>query len=71
MEILSIKDKLIEVTENINSETTMDDIIEQMFFIYKIEKGIQQVKEGNIIHHSEIKKQASEWNNPYSIILTY
>jgi hypothetical protein len=61
MELLSIKDKLIEVTENINSETTIDDIIERMFFIYKIEKGLQQVKEGKVISHSILKNQVLEW----------
>jgi hypothetical protein len=61
MELLSIKDKLIEVTENINSETTLDDIMESIFLIYKIEKEIQQVKEGNVIYHSELKNQVLEW----------
>lgn len=61
MELLSIKEKLIEVTENINSETTIDDVLEKMIFIYKIEKGIKQVEEGNIIAHSEMKNQVLEW----------
>jgi hypothetical protein len=63
MELLSIKDKLIEVTENITSETTLDDIMESMFLIYKIEKGLQQVKEGKIIYHSELKNQVLEWKS--------
>lgn len=61
MELLSIKDKLIEVTENINSETTLDDIMESMFLIYKVEKGLQQVNEGKVIYHSELKNQVLEW----------
>lgn len=61
MELLSIKDKLIEVTENINSETTIDDVMEKMFLIYKIEKGMQQVGEGKVISHSELKNQVFEW----------
>ncbi|MBM2814474.1 MAG: hypothetical protein HW421_1236 [Ignavibacteria bacterium] len=61
MELLSIKDKLIEVTENINSETTFDDIMERMFLIYKIEKGLQQVNAGQSISHSELKNQVLEW----------
>jgi hypothetical protein len=61
MELLSIKDKLIEVTENINSETTIDDIMERMFLIYKIEKGLRQVNDGFVISQSELKNQVMEW----------
>ena len=61
MELLSIKDKLKEVTENIDSETTIDDIMERMFLIYKVEKGIQQVAEGKVISHSELKNHVLEW----------
>ena len=61
MELLTIKDKLIEVTENINSNTTIDDVVEKMLLIYKIEKGLMQIEQGNVIQHSDLKKQVLEW----------
>jgi hypothetical protein len=61
MNLLSIKDKLIDVTQNINSETTFDELIERMFLIYKIEKGILQVNEGKVISHSDLKAQVVGW----------
>jgi len=61
MELLSIKEKLIEVTKSIDSETTIDDVMENIFSLNKVEKGLQQVSDGKVISHFDLKKQVSEW----------
>lgn len=61
MELLSIKDKLMESVEKINSETSFDDFIDTMFMIYKIEKGLEQINNGKIISNQDLKNQVEQW----------
>lgn len=61
MELLSIKEKLMESVEKINAETSFDDFIDNMFMIYKIEKGLEQVNNGKIISNQDLKNQVEQW----------
>jgi hypothetical protein len=61
MELMEIKDKFIKITEEINPETTIDDLIENILFVYKVQIGAKQTEEGNYITHEELKEQIKTW----------
>jgi len=49
------KDRLMEVIQNLPQEFDLDELMEKLIFIDKIEKGLKQVDGGNTISHDELK----------------
>ena len=56
-----IKEKVIEVTKELPNEFDLDDLIEKLIFIDKVEKGLIQLDEGKTIPHDEVKNKVKEW----------
>jgi len=55
------KKKLIEQIESFPDNFTIDELIDRLIFIEKIEKGIEQTKKNEIIAEKEIKKKVNQW----------
>ena len=43
-------------------EFSIDELIEQLIFIEKVEDGIKQSNEGNVISHEDVKSIISKWS---------
>jgi len=56
-----IKEKVLEVTKELPNEFDLDDLIEKLIFIDKVEKGLIQLDEGKTIPHDEVKNKVKEW----------
>jgi predicted transcriptional regulator len=44
-------------------EFDLDELIERLIFIEKVEEGLKAIKEGRTITHAEMKRKISEWHN--------
>lgn len=55
------KNKVLEAIEQFPSEFNLDELIEKLIFIEKVEMGLQQAKEGKTIPHDEVKKRIQTW----------
>ncbi|MEH2245075.1 hypothetical protein [Nostoc sp.] len=40
---------------------TFEEVMERLYFLYKVNQGLQQVDAGNIVPHEEAKKQIKTW----------
>ena len=56
-----IKEKVLEVTKELPNEFDLDDLIEKLIFIDKVEKGLIQLDEGKTLPHDEVKNKVKEW----------
>jgi len=56
-----IKEKVIEVTKELPNEFDLDELIEKLIFIDKVEKGLIQLDEGKTLPHDEVKNKVKEW----------
>ena len=56
-----IKEKVIEVTKELPNEFDLDDLIEKLIFIDKVEKGLIQLDEGKTLPHDVVKNKVKEW----------
>ena len=43
-------------------EFSIDELIEQLIFIEKVEEGIKQSNEGNVVSHEDVKSIISKWS---------
>ena len=51
------KQRAIEALKTLPDEATMEDAIERLCFIAKIEEGLRQSEAGQLVSHDEVKKQ--------------
>ena len=56
------KNKAIDIVNQMPENFQIDDLIEKLIFIEKVEEGLIDIEEGNVVDHSEVIKQVSEWS---------
>ena len=55
------KEKLIEHIEKFPETFSMDELIERLIFIDKLEKRIQQSQNGEAISEDDLKEDLQKW----------
>ena len=61
MQIESTKEKVLKVINELPEEMTIEDAMEQLYLLAKIEKGIEQANGGEKVSHEEAKKRMQKW----------
>jgi predicted transcriptional regulator len=57
------KSKVRKSIENLPDSFTIDELIDQLIFIEKIEEGIQQSEEGKVISNDDVKNMIDKWSS--------
>lgn len=52
-----LKRKIVEAVESLPDDATVDDAIERLYFLGKVERGLEQSEAGELISHEDIKKR--------------
>lgn len=55
------KKKALEAIQEMPENFDLEVLIERLIFIEKVEKGLEQVKEGKVISHEQLKTLAQQW----------
>ena len=50
------RNKVLEAVKELPQEFELDELIERLVFIEKVEKGLKQLDEGGTQTHEEVKK---------------
>ncbi len=50
----TIKGEVIELIKRLPDDIDIDDIMEELYFRLKVDQGLKDIEEGNIIPHSEM-----------------
>jgi len=48
--------------DRLPSKFSIDELIEQLIFIQKVEDGILQSKDGDVVSHGDVKSIISKWS---------
>ena len=51
------RDRMIEAIRDLPADATVDDAIERLVFLAKIEEGLTQLDRGEGIPHDEVKRR--------------
>jgi hypothetical protein len=54
METPQVKTEIVRIIQDLPDDATVEDAMERLYFLAKIERGLQQ-SEGETISHEEIK----------------
>ena len=57
-----LKKQIIEAIENMPNESNTEDLIERIIFIQKIEQGITDVQQNNVVNEDKIDYLIDEWS---------
>lgn len=55
------KQKIISIVENLPEPIVLDDVLEQIVLIEKIETGLAQSQRGEIIPDEELDARLAQW----------
>lgn len=55
------KKKVLEAIQELPESFDLEILIERLIFIEKVEKGLDQVKDGKVISHEQLKSLARQW----------
>ena len=56
------KDKLNRTINNLPESFTIDELIDQLIFIEKVEEGYKQSEEGKVISNEDVKLMIDKWS---------
>jgi predicted transcriptional regulator len=57
METPQVKQDIVRVVQDLPEDATVEDAMERLYFLAKIERGLEQSEAGNTISHAEIKSR--------------
>lgn len=56
------KVKVKKSIENLPESFTIDELIDQLIFIEKVEEGIQQSEQGKVVSNEDVRKMIDKWS---------
>jgi predicted transcriptional regulator len=58
---MTAKQKVMKMARELPANASIEDAMEKLLFLAKIEKGLQQADSGLSISHSKVKEKMSKW----------
>jgi predicted transcriptional regulator len=55
------KAEALELIKKLPDDVTTGTIMEELFFKQQVEKGLQDVTEGRVLTHEEMKERITRW----------
>ena len=52
-----LKQKIVETVEHLPEDATVEDAMERLYFLDKIERGLKQAEAGEGLSHEDVKKR--------------
>lgn len=56
------KEILKKTIENLPSQFSIDELIERLIFIEKVEEGISQADAGEVVSNEDVKEMMAKWS---------
>ena len=51
----SVKDRILETLAQLPPSATVEDAMERLYFLAKVERGTEDLEAGRVVSHEEIK----------------
>jgi len=51
------KHRILKAVEELPDDVTLDEVIEKLCFLAKVERGLKQANEGKTVPHGEVKER--------------
>jgi predicted transcriptional regulator len=61
MSAVTPKEKALEAVEGLPADATLEDAMERLYFLYKVERGLAEADAGEIFTHEQAKAERERW----------
>jgi len=58
---MTIREKVIQAVQDLPEDASVEDAMERLLLLAKIERGIQQADSGQTITHTQVKERMAKW----------
>jgi predicted transcriptional regulator len=58
---MTTKQRAVEIISRLPDEATITEIMEELYVQMKVERGLQQVEQGELVEHSQVKERLAKW----------
>ena len=58
---MTMREKVIQAVTDLPDDATVENAMERLLLLAKIERGIQQADSGQTIPHSQVKERMAKW----------
>ncbi len=55
------REKVIDAVRELPQEFDLEELIEKLIFVEKVEQGLQQLEEGKTVDHAQVKEMVKKW----------
>ena len=56
-----LKQRFVAAINDMPDDVTFDEVIDKLLLIYKIEVGLEQVRQGRVTPHDEVMRRMAQW----------
>lgn len=65
-----VKEEVIQLIEKMPDDCTVEDILYELYLKQKVDKGLQDIKEGRVVKHEEVKQRMSKWSRGFDALVS-
>jgi len=58
---MTVKEEVLELMKQLPDDATIEDAIERLIVLYRIQQGLEQLDKGEGIPQEEAKKRIRQW----------
>lgn len=55
------RERAIDTVKELPHEFELEELMEKLVFIEKVEKGLQQAEQGKVTPHADLKEEVKKW----------
>ena len=55
------REKVIEAVKELPPEFDLEELMEKLVFVEKVERGLKQLDEGKTMNHAQVKEMVKKW----------
>ena len=59
---MTTKEKVLKAVQDLPENASFEDAMERLYFLAKVEKGLDQAESGQTLSHNEVKEKMSKWS---------
>jgi hypothetical protein len=59
---VEIKQQILKAIEELPDDASVEDAIDRLYLLYKIEKGLRQADGGELISQEEARRRMARWH---------
>ncbi|MFA7171842.1 MAG: hypothetical protein WC340_00255 [Kiritimatiellia bacterium] len=58
---MTVKEKIINTVQALPTDVSIEDVMEKLYFLSKIERGVQQADSGQTLSHMQVRENMAKW----------